>query len=113
MANTSITLTNTTETAAVAAPGAGYSLVIHSVSASNSSGTLTNIEIRSSTGGTVIIEHSLAASGGGFVEKYGDVKNDGSIPEGIRLGDNAALTAQLSGSVTSVFVNVCYSIVRN
>lgn len=113
MANASITLTNTTETAVVAAPGAGYSLVIHTVSGSNSSGTLTNIELRDGAGGTVIIEHSLAASGGGFVESYGRIKNDGRIPEGIRLGDNKALTAQLSGSVTSVFVNASYSIVRN
>lgn len=60
-----ITLTATTDTELVAAPGAGVSLYVHSIQVSNGSPTFTRVDVREST--TVKWSMYATPNGGGFV----------------------------------------------
>jgi hypothetical protein len=91
-----IVLSDTTETTLIAAGGAG---VIHDlvwVFLSNGSGTAVRVDIRDDTAGTVRFSAHLAATGGGA---------NVIVPIPLKASaDNDNWTAQLSASVSSVYI---------
>jgi hypothetical protein len=95
----SVTVTTTTETTLLAAGGSGVFLDLAALSCTNTSATLTRVDIRDATGGTVRISMALAASGGGFV-----------LPlQGVPWPQTTAnnnWTMQLSTAVTDVRCNI-------
>lgn len=94
-----VTLTSTTETTILAAISATVYLDLTYVECTNTSATLTRVDIRDATGGTVRRSSALAASGGGFVASHG---KDAPWPQ-TTSGNN--WTVQLSGAVTDVRCN--------
>jgi hypothetical protein len=96
------TLTATTNTALVAAPGASLSIYVTRIKASNTSATLTRVDIveggsAGGTDGTIVDSMALAASGGGYNDRYDPP---------YKLPANTALHARLGTGVTDVRVNV-------
>lgn len=61
------TLTATTDASIIAAPGAGQALYVCSVLITNTSATLTRVDLKDGSGGTVRVTGAAAASGGGFM----------------------------------------------
>src|SRR5262249_49600570 len=90
----SVTVSTTTETTLCAAGGAGIFLDIESISCTNGSATLTRVDIRDATAGTVRMSYWLAAHGGGF-EKNLDAA-------WVQTTANNNWTIQLSTAVTDV-----------
>jgi len=95
----SVTVTTTTETTLLAAGGSGVFLDLTALACTNTSATLTRVDIRDATAGTVRISMALAASGGGFV-----------LPlQGVPWPQTTAnnnWTMQLSTAVTDVRCNI-------
>jgi hypothetical protein len=89
-----ITLTNTSETTLLAAGGSGVFHDMTMLTITNTSGTAVRVDIRDTTGGSVIISFYVAASGGGAVVPF-------SVPLS-QTSSNTNWTAQLSASVTDV-----------
>lgn len=89
-----VTLSTTTQTDIVAAPGAGLSVYVTSISCSNTSATKVRIDLKDGT--TVRWSMELAADGGGFVQEFNPPW---------KITANTAFTAQLSAAVTDVRVN--------
>lgn len=89
-----ITLTTTTETTLIAAGGAGVFRDLTYLKCTNSSATLTRVDLRDATAGTVIDSWALAANGGGFNLAF-------SVPYAQATANNN-WTVQLSGAVTDV-----------
>lgn len=92
---TTTTLTLTSDTALVAAPGVGLSIYVTSLTVGNTSATLTRIDIKDGT--TIRVSMPLASSGGGFVHEFNPPW---------KLTANTALNAALSAAVTDVRANV-------
>ena len=91
-----ITLSNTTETTLIAAGGAGVFQDLVYIALTNTSATQVRVDIRDDTAGTVRFSMTLAANGGGA-----------SVALPVQLtasADNDNWTAQLSGSVSSVYI---------
>lgn len=88
------TLTNTTETTLIAAT-AGVFHDLATIVVINASGTITNVQFRDDTGGTVRFTIPVAADGGGAVIPF-----PYPLPQ-TALNDN--WTVQLSTGVSSVF----------
>ncbi len=97
--NTS-TLTSTTETTIVTGVSSN-SIHVTELACSNTSATLSRVDFRDGTAGTIRWSMAAAANGGGFVQRF-------SPPW--KLTAAANLTAQLSAAVTDVRVNVHYFI---
>lgn len=93
-----ITLTGTTETTLLAAGGAGVFHDVTMLVMSNSSGTAVRVDIRDTTGGTVLLSMFLAANGGGAVMPFQPPMNQAAA--------NTNWTAQLSAAVTDVRIKV-------
>ncbi|MEE8262730.1 MAG: hypothetical protein V3R83_09740 [Gammaproteobacteria bacterium] len=89
-----ITLSSTTQTDVVAAPGAGQSVYVTGISASNTSSTFARLDLKDGT--TVRVSMGLAADGGGFVMEFNPPW---------KITANTAFTSQLSATVTDVRVN--------
>ncbi len=94
------TISSTTETT-VATGVASNSIHVTELSCSNTSATITRVDLRDGTAGTIRWSMALAASGGGFVQRF-------SPPWKLTAANN--LTAQLSAAVTDVRVNVHFFI---
>lgn len=94
---TPVTLTSTTVSTAVTAPASGSSIFVTALQISNTSATLTRVDVRD--GATVLKSMALAASGGGFVARFDPPW---------RLANAAALTVLISVAVTDVRVNGDY-----
>src|SRR5713226_3390828 len=95
----SVTVTTTTETTLLAAGGSGVFLDLTALACTNTSATLTRVDIRDATGGTVRISMALAASGGAFVLPLQGVP----WPQ---TSANNNWTMQLSTAVTDVRCNI-------
>jgi hypothetical protein len=100
-----VTLTAATNTALLAAPGAGLCLHITKIRPGNTSATLTRLDIveggtDGATDGTVVDSMPLAANGGGY--------SDAGFQPPYKLPANTALKARLSVGVTDVRVNLHY-----
>lgn len=93
---TCATLTLNSDVSLIAAPGAG-SLYICSVLATNSSGTLTRLDLKNGSGGTVYITGVCAASGGGFFYKP---------LRPVKLSSTTGLYGFLSVAVTDVRLTI-------
>lgn len=90
-----VTLTATGDTALKAAPGAGQSIHVLLLTATNTSATKVRLDIKDGT--TVRFSFMLAADGGGFVLP---------IPApGWKLAANTALNVAISAAVTDVRVS--------
>lgn len=89
-----ITLTTTTETTLVAAGGAGVFRDLTYLKCTNSSASLTRVDLRDATAGTVIDSWQLAANGGGFNLAF-------SVPYNQATANNN-WTIQLGTAVTDV-----------
>ena len=99
-----VTLTAATNAAVLATPGAGLSLNVTSIKASNGSATLTRVEIveggsDGGTDGTIVDSTWLAANGGGYVMTFDPP---------YKLPANTALKARLSTGVTDVRLDLMY-----
>lgn len=92
-----LTLTSTTATDIVAAPGVSLQIVVTLLVMSNTSAIGVRCDIRDGT--TVKFSVFLAASGGGAVIP---------ISPGWRIASNTALTAQLGAAVTDVRITAQY-----
>jgi hypothetical protein len=91
-----ITLTDTTETTLIGAGGSGVFRDLVWLFMTNTSATQVRVDIRDSTSGTVRLSIALAVSGGGA---------NVTIPIQLTQGTaNNNWTAQLSGSVSSVYI---------
>jgi len=91
------TLTGVTTVALVATPGASKSIYVTSLSASNTSATLSRLDVMD--GSTIRHSMALAASGGGFVQAFDPPW---------KITANTALNGILGVTVTDVRVNVHY-----
>lgn len=91
--NTS-TLTTTSDVALVAAPGASLSVYVASVDCSNTSATLTRVDLKDGT--TIRAAFAVAASGGGFVREFNPPW---------KITANTAVNAALGTAVTDVRCN--------
>jgi hypothetical protein len=100
----SVTITATTNTQLLAAPGAGQSIYVTRAKASNTSATKTICNLveggtAGGTDGTIRDSASLAADGGGYVDRFDPPW---------KLAANTALFGRLGTSVTDVRVNLMY-----
>jgi hypothetical protein len=100
-----VTITATTNTALLAAPGAGLCLHILKIRPGNTSPTLTRLDIveggtDGASDGTVVDSMPLAANGGGY-------SDPGFCPP-YKLPANTPLKARLSVGVTDVRINLHY-----
>lgn len=89
------TLTTTGNAALVAAQGAGQSIYVTMISASNTSATAVRVDLKDGT--TSRVEMFLAADGGGFVMPF-------AMPW--KITANTALNGALGAAVTDVRVTV-------
>lgn len=92
-----VTLTLTSDAALVAAPGAGQSIYVTSISASNTSATKSRVDIKDGT--TIRYSMMLAADGGGFVQDFNPPW---------KITANTALNGALGTAVTDVRANIHY-----
>lgn len=93
------TLTAVTDAALVAAPGAGQSIYVTGISASNTSATKSRLDVKDGT--TIRYSMMLAADGGGFVDHFDPPW---------KITANTALNGALGTAVTDVRVNVHFFI---
>jgi hypothetical protein len=101
-----VTVTATTNTALLAAPGASTSLNITRVKVGNTSATLTRLDLveggtDGAADGTVVDSMPLAANGGGYMCAFDPP---------YKLPANTAFKARLGTGVTDVRVNLMYFI---
>lgn len=97
-----VTLTTTSDTDVVAAPGSNLTLLIRIVKSYNTSATLTRVDLKDGT--TAFAYLAGAASGGGEVYK----------PAGRKfLTENTAFKAALSVAVTDVRISAEYVVVKS
>jgi hypothetical protein len=89
------TKTTTSSEELVAAPGVGNHIYVTGVSAGNTSGTLTRLDLLDDV--TPRYSLPLAASGGGFVKRFNPPW---------KLTENKALNAILGVAVTDVRINI-------
>ena len=95
------TLTLASDVEVLGTPGATRSLYIRRITLSNTSATLTRLDLKEGSAGTVRYSMALAASGGGVRESFTPYW---------RLPPNIGLFGALSTGVTDVRVNVDYYI---
>lgn len=93
----SVTLTLDTDAEIIGAPMVNESIHVRRITASNTSATLTRLDLKEGSGGTVRYSMGLAASGGGVREQF---EPFWKLPPGV------ALYGDLSVAVTDVRVNV-------
>lgn len=93
-------VTGTSSTSLVGAPGANLFIYVTSVDCFNSGSTTTTVSLQNGSGGTVIWEGVAAASGGGFTKSFptaiGGVNN---------MTANTALYFQAGSSTTTLYCN--------
>ena len=93
-------VTGTTSTSLVSAPGSGLYLYITAVSCFNSGSTLTTVSFQNGSGGSTIWEGVAAATGGGFTHTFpvpiGGVNN---------MTANTALYIQAGSATTTLYCN--------
>ena len=94
-----VTLTDNSDTSMISAPGGSNAIYVCSVLVTNSSSTLTRVDLKDGSGGTVHITGVAAASGGGFIWR-------GVRPW--RLTNATALFGFLSVAVTDIRITVEY-----
>jgi hypothetical protein len=95
-----VSVTGTSSTSLVAAPGASLYLYITAVSCFNSGSTLTTVLFQNGSGGTTIWEGVAAPTGGGFTHTFpvpiGGVNN---------MTANTALYIQAGSATTTLYCN--------
>jgi hypothetical protein len=101
-----VTLTTTTASTVLAAPGAGFHIVVTMVKATNASGTIaTIVEIRD--GLVVKMRDYCPELGGGYVMGLGGA-TPSQMPLGLFAGtSNTAITARCTVTGASVDVCIC------
>lgn len=96
-----VALTDATQTDLVAAPGAGYHLVVYGLYGSNSGSSLSTLDIKDGT--TAHFTFAMGANGGGFAAP---------LPAAWHLTSNTALKVQQSASVNT-YVTATYDVVND
>lgn len=98
--NITATLTLDTDAQIIAAPSdTRLSIYVCSALASNGSATLTRLDLKEGSGGTIKFSQHLAANGGGYAKTW---KSYWKLPAGV------ALFGDLGTAVTDVRVNIEY-----
>lgn len=98
------TLTATTDAEVIAAPSAGFSIYVTDLLVSNGASSITRLDLKEGSGGTIRLSQHLAATGGGFSKEFDPVW---------RLPPAIGLFGALGTAVTDVRVNVTYFVDRS
>ena len=93
-----VALTDTSQQTLVAAPPAGYCIVVHDLCGSNEGGSLSRVDVKD--GGSAKFSFAMAANGGGFTKPF---------PRPWKLTAATALNVQQSAAVNS-FLSCIYEV---